>query len=105
MGKKWDEPVPAFRFSPPPPSLRPALQLFSNVKIIMTQVYLKGDHILQGKGNIATGETSQAITPFHFFDYFKFSNFYRDTKFSQNNPFSLDILFLYRVMHTFQREA
>ena len=26
--------------------------------------------------NIATGETSQAITPFHFFDYFDFSNFY-----------------------------
>ena len=22
--------------------------------------------------NIATGETSQAITPFHFFDYFNF---------------------------------
>ena len=27
--------------------------------------------------NIATGETSQAITPFHFFDYFDFSNFYQ----------------------------
>ena len=24
--------------------------------------------------NIATGETSQAITPFHFYDYFRFSN-------------------------------
>ena len=24
------------------------------------------------KENIATGETSQAITPFHFFDYFNF---------------------------------
>ena len=26
--RKWDESVPVFRFSPPPPSLRPALQLF-----------------------------------------------------------------------------
>ena len=29
------------------------------------------------KLNIITGETSQAITPFHFFDYFNFSNFYQ----------------------------
>ena len=26
--------------------------------------------------NIATGETSPVITPFHFFDYYNFSNFY-----------------------------
>ena len=28
------------------------------------------------KITIATGKTSQAITPFHFFDYFDFFNFY-----------------------------
>ena len=28
------------------------------------------------KKNIATGETSQAITPFHFFDNFNFFNFH-----------------------------
>ena len=27
------------------------------------------------KRNIATGKTSQDITPFHFFDYFNFSYF------------------------------
>ena len=26
--------------------------------------------------NIATGETSQAITPYHFFNYFNFFGFY-----------------------------
>ena len=38
--------------------------------------------------NIATGETAQAITPFHFFDYFNFSNFYHEiTLFSIDNFF------------------
>ena len=32
--------------------------------------------------NIATGETSQAITPFHLFDNLNFSNFYHERIFS-----------------------
>ena len=33
--------------------------------------------IIYLKQNIATGETSQAITPFHFFDYLNYSNFHK----------------------------
>ena len=35
----------------------------SNELMQVNQIFIK---------NIATGETSQAITPFHFFDYFNF---------------------------------
>ena len=32
---------------------------------------------VQSKTNIATGETSPVITPFHFYGYSNFSNFYQ----------------------------
>ena len=39
--------------------------------VICTDIFKSVQYIK----NIATGETSQAITPFHFFDYFHFFDF------------------------------
>ena len=47
----------------------------NNVAIgLKTTEHIQGDLLgpLNPSKNIATGETSQAITPFHFFDYFHF---------------------------------
>ena len=45
------------------------------------------------KKNIATGKMSQAITPFHLFHYFNFSNFHHETTFPQAITFSQDNFF------------
>ena len=43
-------------------------------------------HIL----NIATGETSQAITPYHFLNYFNFFGFYH---------YITSFFYLYKIFH------
>ena len=44
----------------------------NNTLQVHSHFRLLSDKILEANENIATGETSQAITPFHFFDNFNF---------------------------------
>ena len=46
--------------------VQPQLQAWWWVGVMLDQLYI----------NITTGETSQTITPFHFFQYFNFFTFY-----------------------------
>ena len=68
----------------------------SMVQLSQTSFDHKGSHLFEEE-NIATGETSQAITSFHFFDYSNFSNFYHKKTLSHWITFSHWIAFTHWI--------
>ena len=66
-------------------------EVFTFTASVSPELFSQSEKIC--KLNIATGKTSQAITPFHFLDYSNFSNFYHKATFSQAITFSQEIIF------------